>query len=92
MAVVTVPGALGQTVTLNYDSAANAGIARQLAANITAGVNASSITPVSQAAGPPPVLPAGTTGEFIQTQTGLTTLPSGYADVVNTAPDAVIFG
>ncbi|MBV8703631.1 MAG: hypothetical protein JO118_07960, partial [Acetobacteraceae bacterium] len=92
MAVVTVPGALGQTVTLNYDSAANAGIASQLAASITAGVNASSITPVSQGAGLPPALPAGTTGEFVQDRNGLTALPTGYADVVNTARDAVIVG
>jgi len=92
MAVVTVPGALGQTVTLRYNSQANADIARQLAANITAGINASGIVPVSQGAGPPPVLPVGITGEFVQTRDGLTALPSGYADVVDTARNAVIFG
>jgi Ca2+-binding RTX toxin-like protein len=92
MAVVTVPGALGQTVTLNYESQANADMARQLAAKIAAGVDASAVVPVAQGSGLPPALPAGTTGEFVQTQNGLTALPSGYADVVNTARNAVIFG
>ncbi len=92
MAAVTVPGALGQTVTLQYNSQANVDMARQLAAKITAGVNASSVMPVSQSDGPPPVLPAGIVGEFVQTQDGVIALPSGYADVVDTAPNAIIFG
>ena len=92
MATVTVPGALGQTVALQYNSQANADIARQLAAKITAGVDASSVVPVAQSYGPLPTLPAGTTGEFVQTQDGVTALPSGYADVVSTARNAIIFG
>jgi Ca2+-binding RTX toxin-like protein len=92
MAVVTVPGSSGQTVTLNFDSPANTLLAQQLVDAITAGVNAGSILPAMDTDGPPPPLPPGTTGEFVQTQDGTTFLPPGYKAVVDTASNAVIFG
>lgn len=92
MPTVTVAGAHHQTVTLHYDSTANAALARQLAAAITAGVQGGSIVPAVDTDGPPPTLPPGKTGEFVQTMDGLTILPHGYKAVVDTAPDAVIFG
>jgi Ca2+-binding RTX toxin-like protein len=91
MPTVTVAGAGQHSVALNFDTSANVDLARQLAAAITAGVNAGSIVPVAGGAGPPS-LPAGRIGEFIQTHDGLTILPPGYAVVVDTAKDAVIFG
>jgi Ca2+-binding RTX toxin-like protein len=92
MAIVTVAGAHGQTVTLNFDTNANAALAGQLAAAITAGVEAGSIVPVDRAGISPPPLDSGKTGELVQQDDGLTILPHGYKAVVNTADEAVIFG
>ena len=92
MPTVTVAGANSETVTLTFDSIANAALARQLAGAITAGVQAGSIVPADNTNGPPPPLPPGKTGEFIQTQDGLTILPPGYQAFVNTAKEAEVFG
>jgi Ca2+-binding RTX toxin-like protein len=92
MATVTVAGAHGQVVTLTFDTTANAILAQKLAAAITAGVQAHTILPAVDTDGPPPPLPPGATGEFVQTKDGLTILPSGYKAVVDTAHEAVIFG
>ena len=50
------------------------------------------VIPVADTSGPPTNLPAGKTGEFIQTQDGITVLPTGYDALVVTAQDAVVFG
>jgi Ca2+-binding RTX toxin-like protein len=92
MPTVTVAGANAQTVTLSFDTNANAVLAGKLAAAITAGVQGGTILPAVDTDGPPPPLPPGTTGEFVQTEDGLTVLPHGYKAFVNTAPDAVVFG
>jgi Ca2+-binding RTX toxin-like protein len=92
MPTVTVAGAHGTTVTLTFDTSANVSLAERLAAAITSGVQAGSILPAVDTDGPPPPLPAGKTGEFVQTKDGVTMLPSGYTAFVNTASDAVVFG
>ncbi len=92
MAIVTVAGAHGQTVALKFDTQANAVLAQKLAAAITAGVQGGTILPAVDTDGPPPTLPGGATGEFVQTKDGLTILPHGYKAVVDTANQAVIFG
>lgn len=92
MALVTVMGANASTVTLNYDRADIAAIANNLAAAINAGIQSGAITPAEDTTGPPPTLPSGKTGEWVQTQDGVTSLPGGYSDVLVTAPNAVIFG
>jgi hypothetical protein len=92
MADVTVAGANGQTVTLTFDSNANALIAQQLTAAITAGVQGGTILAVSDTNGALPTLPPGTTGALFQSLDGLTFLPPGYKAVVDTAANAVIFG
>jgi Ca2+-binding RTX toxin-like protein len=92
MPTVTVAGAHGQTVTLNFDSKANAALAGKLAAAITAGVDSGAIVPAVDTDGPPPVLPAGKIGEFVQTQSGPTILPHGYKAFLDTAANAVVIG
>lgn len=92
MQTVTVAGAHGQTVTLNFDTNANADLARQLAAAITAGVNSASIVPVDRTGIIPPAVPPGKTGELVQQTDGLTILSKGYDAVVDTADNAVIYG
>jgi Ca2+-binding RTX toxin-like protein len=92
MPAITVPGSHGQTVALSFDTPANTVLAQRLVDAITAGVNAGSIVPAMDTAGPPLPLPPGKTGEFIQTQDGTTFLPPGYTAFVDTASKAVIFG
>ena len=92
MTIVTVPGANGATLSLNYDNNANAMLARDIAGAIRAGLNNHTIVAADSANGPPPVLPAGKTGEWVQSTSNTTILPSGYDNVVNTANGAVIFG
>ncbi len=92
MPTVTVAGANGQTVTLSFDTDANAILASKLAAAISAGVQAGTIVPASDTEGPPPPLNPGQTGEWVQTNTGFTALSPGYKAVVDNAPNAVIFG
>ena len=92
MSIVTVVGAHGQVVSLNFDTAANAALAQKLAAAITAGVQNGSIAPAVDTDGPPPPLAPGTTGEFVQTNDGLTALPPGYKAFVDTASESIVFG
>ena len=92
MPTVTVAGADGHIVSLTYDSAANAALAQRLAAAITAGVDAGTIIPAVDTDGPPPTVPGGKIGEWVQTHDGTTILPTGYKAVVDTAKDAIIFG
>jgi len=92
MTTVTVAGADGKTIHLDYTSSASVAIAKQLAAAITAGVDDGAIIPFQSTGGPPPSLPPGKTGEFIQSTDGVTILPHGYDALVVTAQDAVVFG
>ncbi len=92
MSSVTVAGAHGTVVTLSYDSAANAQLAQQLAGAITAGVKAGTIIPADSKNGPPPPVPGGKTGEFVQSTGGVTHLTHGYDDVVITSPNATVYG
>jgi Ca2+-binding RTX toxin-like protein len=89
---VTLAGANAQTVTLSFDTNANAALAQRLANAITAGVQAGNILVAEDTNGPPPALLHGTTGAFIQTEDGLTVLPHGYKAFVDTASEAVVFG
>ena len=92
MFTVTVAGAHGQAVTLSYDSAANAALAQQLANAITAGVQNGTIIPAIDTDGPPPAVPSGKTGEWVQSKDAFTILPHGYDAVVYTALAGIIFG
>lgn len=90
MPSVTVAGASGKTVTLFYDSSANASIASTLAKQITKGVASGKILPSADSA---PPLPAGKIGEFDkETSGGVTRLPTGYKAVVDNAASAIILG
>jgi Ca2+-binding RTX toxin-like protein len=88
---VTVPGTGGGTITLAYDSAANASLAANIAAALNDAVKAGTERVTGNASGPPAPL-GGKAGLFVQSLPGLTMLPRGYADVVNSASNAVIFG
>ena len=95
MPTVTVLGAGHETLTLTYDSAANASIAAQLAAAITYGIDTGAIIPVNGGGGPiqiPPPLDPGKIGEFIQTHDGLSLMLPRYDDVVVTAGSATVLG
>ena len=63
-----------------------------MAAAITAAVDSGALSSYSDKSGPPPTLPHGTEGEFVQYRTGLTILPPGYDAVVNAAKNATIVG
>jgi hypothetical protein len=85
-------GANSQTVTLTFDTNANAVIAQQLAAAITAGIQGGTTQAASDTNGPPQALPPGTPGAFFQSLDGTTFVPPGYTAVVDTANNAIIFG
>lgn len=89
---VTVLGAGGATVTLSFDSAANAVLARSLAGAVTQGVLSGALVPASSKAGPPPAVPAGKEGEWVQQTNGATVLPNDYSAIVSTAKKTTIFG
>jgi hypothetical protein len=65
MSTVTVLGAHSQIFTLTYETAANAALARQLAAAITASVKDGTLLPAVDTDGPPPTLPSGAAGQFV---------------------------
>ena len=93
MPIVTVPGANHSTVSLSYDLDANALLARYIAGVIKTGLAGGTIEAFDNKSGlPPPGLPPGTTGEFVQTRSGATVLPKGYDFVVDRAKSAQIFG
>jgi len=95
MPSVTVLGVSHETITLNYDSAANAAIASVIAAAISHGVETGSIIPVNGGFGAiqiPPPLPGGKTGEFVQMHDGMSIMLPGYKDVVVTAGTATVLG
>ena len=89
---VTVLGAGGATVTLSFDSAENAALARSLAGAVTQGVLSGALVAASSTAGPAPAVPAGRLGAWVQQTNGAAVLPNDYAAVVSTARKATIFG
>ncbi len=92
MTNVTVPGAHGETLNLNYDTHAGAVLAQQIALAIRSGLAAHTIRAADTADGPPPSLPLGVNGELVVSKTGTTLAPHGYTYVVDTAHSAVIYG
>jgi Ca2+-binding RTX toxin-like protein len=89
---VTVPGTNGSTISLSYDSKTNAALAQRIADAIRNGVDNKTILQADNKSGPPPSVPTGLTGQFIQSLPAVTILPHGYTDVVNTAKTGAIFG
>lgn len=90
--IVTVPGTNGTTISLSYDSNTNAALAQRIAASIRQGVDNGTETQADNKDGPPPPVPTGKTGEYIQSLQAVTTLPPGYKDVVNDAKPGAIYG
>ena len=89
---VTVPGTNGSSISLTYDLQTNAALAQRIADAIRVGVDNNTIFQADNKFGPPPPVPAGQTGEYIQSLPSTTILPQGYTDVVNTAKTGNIFG
>ncbi len=88
MPIVTVQGANHSTVSLSYDVDANALLARFIAGVIKTGLAGGTIEAFDNKSGFAPPLPPGTTGEFVQSQSGATLLPKGYDFVVDSAKSA----
>jgi Ca2+-binding RTX toxin-like protein len=86
---VTVQGAHSATVTLGYDSAANAALAQYIANAITAGIQGGSVLPADSAfsGNHPPGIPIGKTGEWVQNTAalGFVTLPTRDDNFVATS-------
>ena len=91
MASATVTGANGETVNLTFDTQANAVIPKSGRCNY-GGRGRELIIPADSKDGPPPPVPPGKTGEFIQSTPGSTIFPPGYLDVINSSPDPTITG
>ena len=94
MATITVLGAQNSAVTLTYSSDENLQLASLIAAAISKGVAAGSITAADSKFGPPPPLSSGEVGEFVASTNTVTFLPTGYNYVVmpDTASRAIIYG
>lgn len=89
---VTVPGAHGATLNLNFDTKSGAVLAQQIALVLRSGLAGHTIQAADTADGPPPPLPLGVNGELVVSKTGTTLAPHGYTYVVDTAHAAVIYG
>ncbi|MBN8925057.1 MAG: hypothetical protein J0H19_00375 [Rhodospirillales bacterium] len=92
VSAVTVLGTHSSVETLNYDLESHAQVARILAAAVTNAVKGGELHPASSQDGPPPLLPPGQHGEFVQKTDGFTWLPRSYDAVVNVASNATIVG
>jgi Ca2+-binding RTX toxin-like protein len=79
-------------VTLTFDSTANAALAKTLAGQITAGIFAGTIKPFTSNDGPPPALPPGTVGSFVQQSSGVALLSPGYRSFIGAASSMNVFG
>jgi Ca2+-binding RTX toxin-like protein len=89
---VTVQSAHSTTVTLTYNSSANASLAEYVAAAIQAGIGGGSVLAESSAYGIAPSIPVGKTGEWVETLTTPTTLATRYDYIVDAAANANITG
>ena len=91
MPSVTVAGAHGHTTTLSFDANANANLAAQYAAAITAAIKAVNGTRRRQRVWSSTASRRPARAVYAE-HPRLTALPHGYADVVVSAPNAVILG
>jgi len=90
---VTVVGSNAMPITLSFDSTANISIAEQIARRISASISAGKLVTESDTNGPPPTLPQGVSGAYVQTTAAQVTLPKGYTtDLVTKPGSAVVFG
>jgi len=85
MATVTVESAHATTVTLNYNSGANAALAQYVANAIQAGITGNTVLAEASPYGPPPNIPVGKTGEWVETMASPTTLTTRYDYIVDSS-------
>jgi hypothetical protein len=92
MPVVTVQSAHSTTVSLSYDSGANALLATFVRDAISAGLGGGTVFPFAGNSGPTPPIPSGETGEWVQNAPGAINLGHGWDDIVDAASNAIITG
>jgi Ca2+-binding RTX toxin-like protein len=93
MTTVTVIGAGGEEIKLQFTSSANAVLAQQLAGQVTAGVKSGALVPFEYTGDPVvPPAPLGTDGEFVQQKPGLAILPADYTAIVVNTHNSSVFG
>ena len=80
---VTVQSAHSTTVTLTFNSSANASLAQYVAAAIQSGIAGGSVLAEASAYGSPPSIPVGKTGEWVETAPTPTTLTTRYDYIVD---------
>ena len=83
---VTVPSARGTTVTLTFDSSANAALAQYVSAAISTGISNGSVSAESSAYGQPPPISVGKTGEWVETLATPQLLNTRYDYIVVPGP------
>jgi Ca2+-binding RTX toxin-like protein len=98
MPSVTVLGAYGEQISLDYDGVltpfgqSNYDLASIIANAINTGVAATTIPAADNTHGVAPFVAPGTVGELVITLGGLTPVPTRYDDLVVRAPSAVVTG
>jgi Ca2+-binding RTX toxin-like protein len=91
MFTVTISGGQGRATALSFDTAADAALAVQIAAQIASSLAHRAEVAENSAFGRPPP-PDGLRGLWTQSTPGVTVLPKGYDDVISSARNAVIVG
>lgn len=92
MATVTVASGSGQTTSLTFDSANNAALAQSLVNSITGQLNAGTMSQATGAGGTAPDPAPGTTGLYVQTDSGFLKLTDAYTALIEAAPSATVQG
>jgi len=92
MAVVTVLGGSGETISLPFGSGPSVLLARSMAGIITQEIGNGSLVPVDYTGGVMPDPVAGLNTEIVVKANGIVSLPSRTAAVVDTASNSVLFG
>jgi len=92
MPAVTVRSAHSTTVSLSYDSSANASLAQFVASAIQTGINGNTVVPFAGNTAPAPAIPAGRTGERVQNALDSVILGHGRDYIVDASSTANITG
>jgi Ca2+-binding RTX toxin-like protein len=93
VSTVTIQGSNHQPITLTFDTATNFALAQQIATYLNAEIASGKLVTEYDSAGPPPALPHGISGAYVQTTSPLVFLPADYTtDLITKSGSAVVFG